>query len=630
MRRTASYLLAALSWLLAAAHAAADDIDRAWADSNYTKREVMISMRDGVRLYTAVYEPRHARQASPVLYTRTPYGATPYGSRMAPAIWNAWRKYAGQGYIFVVQDVRGRFRSEGTFVNVRPFVDDKRRKTDVDEASDVYDTAEWIVHNARGNKGCNKRIALIGSSYGGFYAMMGALSGHKAVRAAVPEAPVCDWFMGDDYHHNGAFMLTDSFRFCPSMNRLRPQPTESGLPRLQFFDDDEYSFFLREGCISRLTQKLDSTVLFWDDLMAHPDYDEWWQRRDVRRACRNVRPAVLVVGGTFDAEDCFGTWNTYKAIRTQSPQTDVRLAVGPWYHGAWNNSDGSRLGNVMFGQNTTDYYRDYIEFPFLQHYLLDKPEPLPGSKKAHVFFTGEDKWHEFDCWDTDTLPRTTLFMHADGTLSEQRQAGGKPWSEYVSDPAHPVPYTDRITHSRQREYMTDDQRFASRRPDVLCFVTEPLAGDISFGGEVDVDLHVAVSTTDADFVVKVIDCFPNDFKYDEHAYGKGNGSLMAGYQMLVRGDVMRGRYRNSFSKPEPFTPGKAERVRFAMSDIAHTFKAGHRIMIQVQSTWFPLVDRNPQQFVDIYKCSPADFVSSGIRIMHTGGQASSVSFVRRR
>lgn len=614
--------------LLSGVQLTAATIDREWVEHNYTKREVMIAMRDGVRLYTAIYEPLHATAPSPVLYTRTPYSASPYGERMSSGLWNAWKKYAEQGYIFVVQDVRGRYRSEGEFVNVRPFIANKRKKTDIDEASDVYDTAEWLVRNARGNKGCNKRIALIGSSYGGFYAMMGALSGHKAIRAAVPEAPVCDWFMGDDYHHNGAFMLSDSFRFCPSMNRVRREPTEKSLPRLHFYDNDEYSFHLSAGCIDNLTQRLDSTVLFWDDLMAHPDYDEWWQQRDVRRACYNVRPAILVVGGTFDAEDCFGTWNTYKAIRTQSPQTDVRIAVGPWYHGAWNGSDGSRLGNVMFGQNTTDYYRDYIEYPFLQHYLMDKPEPLSPSYKAHVFFSGEDKWHSFKAWDTDSLPRLTLYMHADGSLSEQRQSSGAQWSEYVSDPAHPVPYMERTVYSRQREYMTDDQRFASRRPDVLCFATPPLTHDLRLGGEVRVDLNVAISTTDADFVVKVIDCFPDDFAYDTHTYGKGTGYLMAGYQMLVRGDVMRGRYRKSFSCPEAFTPGKTERVSFTMPDIAHTFRAGHRLMIQVQSSWFPLVDRNPQQFVNIYKCGAADFVKSDIRIMHTGDEASSVSFVR--
>lgn len=600
---------------------------REWVEHNYTKREVMVPMRDGVRLHTTLYEPKAAPDKSPMLFFRTPYKAGPYGQAMNAALWNEWSRYAAEGYIFVMQDVRGRFRSEGVFENVRPFIADKRGKNATDEASDTYDTAEWLLRNAHGNRGNNGRIAMIGTSYCGFYAMMGALSGHKAVKAAVPQAPVSDWFLGDDFHHNGVLMLTDAYSFCPGMNRTRKGPCDDMPWRPRPYSTDEYSYYLGQGCNANLTQQLDSTVLFWPDLMAHTTYDSWWRERCLYRGCRDVRPAVLVVGGTFDAEDCYGAWNLYKTLRDRSPRTDLRLAMGPWAHGAWNAPEARHLGNLRYGQDLNAFYRDSIEFPFLQHFLKDAPDTQAKGGKARVFFSGSDRWHAMERWGDSTATRPlTLYLCADGSLRRQPQQSGREFSEYVSDPAHPVPYTDKTQLSRRAEYMTDDQRFAARRPDVLCFATPPLEEDMTFGGEVTADLNVRVSTTDADFVVKLIDCYPDTFAYaGRYDLPSAQPYPMGGYQLMVRGDIMRGRFRNSFARPEPFVPGQAARVRFTMPDIAHTFRRGHRIMVQVQSSWFPLAERNPQQFVDINTCRPSDFVKADIRILHCGADASSIT-----
>lgn len=593
-----------------------------WIEANYTKREVMIPMRDGVRLYTAVYEPVSSDAKAPVLMTRTPYKAGPYGKGMDKRLSGIWHLYAKEKYIFVVQDVRGRWKSEGEFVNVRPFIHNKKGK-EVDEASDVYDTVEWLLKNIGNNNG---KVAVIGSSYSGFYSLMAGLSGHPAIKVVVPQAPVTDWFMGDDFHHNGALILCDAFRFNSSVNRPRPVPTEKMSANTVYYRTDEYSFFLKTGALKNFTALLGDSIQFWNDMMEHPTYDFWWQQRDTRQACYDIHPAVLVVGGLFDAEDCYGTWELYKAISKQSKNTDLQLVIGPWYHGGWGAHDGSYLGNIRFGMNTSLYYRAVIEYPFLQYYLKGVGTAVPDSQKARIFFSGENQWHNFPAWPPEEIVFTPYYVGDGGALLKEEPQDVSSYSEYISDPAKPVPYTDKTQYTRAKEYMTDDQRFAERRPDVLCFKTQPLAEDVRVGGPLTVELEVALSTTDADFVVKLIDEFPEDFTYDVKADGKGGGQnyLMRGYQMLVRGEVMRGRFRNSFEFPEAFIPGELAEVRFSMPDIAHVFRKGHRIAIQIQSSWFPLVDRNPQQFVNIQTCDDSDFVKSRIKLFHQEGVASKI------
>lgn len=605
----------------------AQEVTREWVEKNYTKTEAMIPMRDGVKLYTAIYEPVAPKVKPPVLILRTPYRADPYGKEMNSILWRNWREYARKGYVCVLQDVRGRWKSGGTFVNVTPFIVNKKKKTDIDEASDTYDTVEWLLHHL---KRTNGRVGLIGSSYSGFYAWMGALSGHPAVKAVVPQAPVSDWFMGDDYHKNGALMMADAFRFTPFMNRPHKNLGDYEAPTKPYYQTDEYSFFLKEGTLENLTKLLGDSIGFWNDVMNHPDYDSWWQDRVSYKYCKNVKPAVMVVGGTFDAEDCYGAWNLYKTIKRESPKTPLYLAVGPWHHGAWDGEDGSYLGNIRFGKSNVPHYHKDMEQPFFAKYLEGVNEDETDRFPAEVFFSGSNEWKSFEAWPPKKATPITFYLREGGKLSIQQPAGKESFTSYVSDPQHPVPYTAETVWGRRNEYMTEDQRFAERRPDVLSFKSEPLDEDMTLAGSVDVSLKTSVSTTDADFVVKVIDVFPDDFKYNDEIDGRGNGSdyIMNGYMMPVRCDVMRGRYRNSFTKPQPFTPGKIETVHFTMNDIAHTFKKGHRIAVQIQSSWFPLIDRNPQQFVDIYHCKESDFVPSTIRIYHEDDAQSKITILR--
>ncbi|MEG0808136.1 MAG: CocE/NonD family hydrolase [Alistipes sp.] len=564
----------------------------------YQKTECRIEMRDGVRLYTAVYTPKQA-QGCPIIIKRTPYGCGSYGADE----FSKWfcssyiRHYIDNGYIIVCQDVRGRYMSEGAFEHVRPC-----GKGATDEATDAYDTVDWLIKNIDGNNG---RVGFVGGSYSGFYAMTSGLSRHPAVKAVSPQAPVTDWFMGDDTHHNGVLMLTDSFGFIASMNTPEPHTPSPSMPTAKrtVCEPDEYSFFLQQATLSRVTQLLAPNP-FWEAMMAHPNYDAWWQARDLRRACYDVLPAVLVVGGSFDAEDGYGTWNLYKALRQQSPSTVCHLVVGPWAHGAWTSS-GQRLGDLDFGKEaSSEYYLTHFEIPFFNHYLkgTGATDPLAA---VNVFTSGSNRWHQFDRWLPTQAQPHTLFLTDGGGISDRKPREKHSYSEYVSDPQHPVPYNAPLKQRRAKEYMIADQRFVAEREDVLTFVTAPLTQPLTLIGALTADLKVAISTTDADFVVKLIDCDPTD-----------------GSQRLVRGDILRGRYRNSFTTPEPFVPEVTTEVQFELPDIAHTFRAGHRLMIQIQSSWFPLADRNPQQFIALYGCAAADFIPCRVRLYHQRNAAS--------
>jgi putative CocE/NonD family hydrolase len=422
--------------------------------------------------------------------------------------------------------------------------------------------------------------------------------------------------MGDDFHHKGAFFQMDAFAFYSGFGKPRPQPTTQGSRGFNFPIRDNYTFYLKAGTMGQLSEYMGDSIRFWKQLMSHPNYDEWWQARDARRAMYNIKPAMLVVGGLFDAEDCWGAWNLYKAIEKQSPNTDNRIVMGPWYHGQWASRDGSRLGNLRFGSNTALHYQNKIELPFFQYHLQQEVAD-PALPEASIFFTGSNLWKEFTQWPPASLETKPIYLHENGALS-WTSGSAKAARSYASDPAHPVPYTEDVHFGRTREYMTDDQRFASRRPDVLTWETEILEEDLTLAGPVFANLMVSLSTTDADFVVKIIDVFPDNFTYpgENLPAGRATGGPypMNGYQLLVRGEIMRGRFRNSFEKPEAFRPGKMEKVRFELPDVAHTFKKGHRLMIQVQSSWFPLADRNPQQFINIYEAKPDDFLKSDIKV----------------
>ncbi len=601
-------------------NAIAQNADSTWFVNNYEKKELYVPMRDGVKLFTSFYLPKDGSEKHPFLLTRTPYSCAPYGEDKFVPVWTSYKmKYAREGYIFVTQDVRGRYMSEGVFQDVRPFNKNKRGN-EIDEASDTYDAVDWMVKNISNNNG---NVGVFGTSYPGFYSTQAALSGHPAVKAVSPQAPVTDWFIGDDFHHNGAFFQTDAFRFYPTFGKPHPVPTKDYGPGFTSPVKDNYEFFLRAGSLKNLSAMIGDSIKFWHEMMNHPNYDAWWQARNARVGLYNVKPAMLWVGGLFDAEDCWGAWNCFKATEKQSPQTNNKIVMGPWYHGQWSR-EGSYLGNVQFANNTSDYYQQNLEIPFFQYYLKNKGG-VDNIKKANIFFTGENTWKEFDNWPANSVANTKLFIGANESLNFKEQAIVKPaFYEYLSDPAKPVPYTEDVHNRRTREYMTDDQRFASRRTDVLSFEMDVLTEDLTLAGPVVANLLTSISTTDADFVVKLIDVFPDDFEYAKSALVSAaapNTYPMGGYQMLVRGEIMRGKFRNSFSVPQPFVPNAPTTVKFELPDVAHTFKKGHRLMIQVQSSWFPLADRNPQKFTDIYKASEKDFQKATVRI-YTGSKGS--------
>ena len=601
--------------------------DSAWIRDNYYKIERMIPMRDGVKLFTSVYIPKDTTEQHPILLTRTPYSCAPYGTDKWKDFNSRYiRYYLREGYIVVTQDVRGRWMSEGQFVDVRPFIKDKKSNTDVDEASDTYDAIDWMVNNLPYNNG---KVGVFGISYPGFYSTMAAASGHPALKAVSPQAPVTDWFMGDDFHHNGVFFQMDGWDFYSSFGKPRPYPTTVGPTSYVYHSKDNYQWYLQTGALKNILKLAGDSIAFWKDLYQHPNLDEWWKARNARVSMYHVQPAMLVVGGLFDAEDCYGAWNLYKAIRSQSPSTNSHIVMGPWYHGEWASNDGTHLGNVQFGSNTSFWYQNTIEIPFFNYYLKGKGA-APNLAAATIFFSGENKWRTFSEWPAAEKKDVSFYLQPDGGLSRDLPAVKNNFSEYISDPAHPVPYTEDVHFNRTREYMTDDQRFASRRTDVLTFQTPVLTEDLMLAGPVIADLKVSLSSTDADFVVKLIDVFPDDFSYGEESAQASRGHdlpktyPMGGYQMLVHGEVMRGRFRESFEKPVPFKPGKIETVRFAVPDVAHTFKKGHRVMVQVQSSWFPLADRNPQKFVNIYTCDDSDFIKETIHVYHDSEHASQV------
>ncbi len=594
--------------------------DSIWFVTHYKKIEKMVPMRDGINLFTAIYYPTDSTEKHPFLLNRTPYSCAPYGEKNIRKFWLTYQMaYAHEGYIFVFQDVRGRFMSEGVFEDIRPFNSNKKGK-EIDEASDTYDAIDWLVKNIPNNNG---NAGVSGISYPGFYSTMAALSGHPALKAVSPQAPVTDWFMGDDFHHNGVFMRMDAFEFYKNFGVPRPLPVakyNDGYVRKAV---DAYKFYLAAGPDLTFTHEyLGDSIGFWNELMQHPNYDAWWKARNPRNFVKNIKPAMLVVGGTFDAEDCFGAWNLYKAIEKMNPQTSYnKIVMGPWFHGAWGGrSNGDSLGRVKFGSKTSVYFQQQIEFPFFQYYLKGKGN-IDNIKESNIFFSGENNWKQFAKWPSDDVKYKPFYLQENKGLSFNTPTNASSFSEYVSDPANPVPHEGSDTiKSRTREYMTADQRFAAKRKDVLTFSTGVLDKNITLGGPLVADLMVAITGTDADFIVKLIDVFPDDIASTDTLYA--NNPNMNGYQMLVRGETMRGRFRNSFEKPEAFTPNKTTEVKFTLPDIAHTFMKGHKIMVQIQSSWFPLTDMNPQTFVDIYHAKASDFQKETIKVFHEKGNAS--------
>lgn len=596
--------------------------------ANYTKYEYRIPMRDGVRLMTAVYVPKDQSQTYPIMFRRTPYNIKPYGVDLYPGKLGPSDLFDKSGYIFVSQDVRGRWMSEGKYENVRPHIHNKRTTADIDESSDTYDTIDWLLKNIPNHNG---KVGLSGISYPGFYTAAGMIDAHPALKAVSPQAPVTDWFIGDDWHHNGALFLAHMFNFMSAFDRPRPEPTKKFEKASQFEHEspDGYDFFMKLVPLNETVPRLfQGESEFVERVMQHGAYDQFWQERNIRQHLVDIQPTVLTVGGWFDAENLFGALEVYRHLKKNSPQTRQHLIMGPWDHGQWSREDGLRLGDVTFNVKTGEFYREKIEFPFFEYHLKGKGKLT--HPEAWVFETGTNIWREFPTWPPQEMKQRMLYFHEEGELHGDlpgSKEGDEGFDEYVSDPNKPVPYYDRITPRMEKFYMTSDQRFASRRPDVLVYSTGVLQDDLTIAGPIEVDLFVSTTGTDSDWVVKLIDVYPDDYPDEDPATRPATSAhvRMGGYQQLIRGDVMRGKFRNSFEKPEPFTPGEPTRVRFTLQDMSHTFRTGHRLMIQIQSSWFPLVDRNPQVFTDIYSARAADFQKATQRIYRTKEMPSGVA-----
>jgi hypothetical protein len=631
--------LTLLGWLwLAAGPLLAQNrqADSLFVRANYTKYEYKIPARDGVKLFTIVYVPKDASATNryPMLMQRTcysidPYGPDNYATRLGPS-----PHLMRDKYIFVYQDVRGRYMSEGTWTNMTPNLPDpapnakgKRPKPDpkaVDESSDTYDAIEWLLKNVPFHNG---RVGQWGISYPGFYTIAGAMDAHPALVASSPQAPVSDFFF-DDFHHNGAFTQGYFFAY-PVFGIQHGGPTTQdwwantmvnpGTP-------DGYGFQLGLGPLKNADRYYKDNF-FWQETVNHPNYDEFWQRRSVIPHLKNFKHAVLTVGGWFDAEDLYGPLTIYKTLEKNNPNMKGNtLVMGPFGHGRWSVETGPTLhSNLYFGDSIATFYQKEIEARFFRHYLKESGDGNPGLPEAYLFDTGAKGWRKFDQWPAAQAQKVNFYFQEGGGLTQTAPTAPFSFSEYVSDPARPVPHTDdapTMIGFTPFNYMSEDQRFAARRPDVLTFQTEVLTEDLTLGGEIMAKLKVATTGTDADWVVKLIDVYPDN--EPNHPYMPNKRISLGGYQQMVRSEIMRGRFRNSFEKPEPFVPGRVTEVNFRLQDVLHTFKKGHRVMVQIQSTWFPLFDRNPQRFVDnIYKAEAADFIKATHRVYHEA-QATSL------
>ncbi|MBK6749648.1 MAG: CocE/NonD family hydrolase [Acidobacteria bacterium] len=600
---------------------------------NYDKQELYITMRDGVRLFTSIYTPEKKREKYPILLNRTPYTVSPYGKdkdgkdqfkgSLGPDA-----LFAKEGYIFVYQDVRGRWMSEGKFEDVRPDIANTD-KSKIDESTDTYDTIDWLIKNIPNNNG---KVGIYGISYTGFYASAGSIDSHPALKACSPQAPVSDWYNGDDMHHNGAVFLAQNFSFFQGFGQDRPEPTSSGgymKPWKGRNTQDGYDFYLQLGGLKEISDyyqtALGTRIKFWDEMMAHPNYDQFWKDRNILPKLKNITCATMTVGGWYDNEDLYGALRTYQHIEKQNPGIYNVLVVGPWDHGGWSRNDGDWLGTSYFGSKTGEYYREKMELPFFDHFLKDKGD-ISAIKEVNLYDTGSHEWLGLENYEPKTSTNTAIYLTANGGLSfVPPKAAGR--DEYLSDPANPVPYTQKITRNYPRDFMTEDQRFASTRPDVLVYQSEVLSEDITVTGDIKPSLFVASTGTDADFVVKLVDVFPDDHRYPDGQRPPQNSAWTVfqpgGYQMLLRGEPMPARFRNGFEKPQPLTPNAPTKLFFTMPGVAHTFKKGHRVMIQIQSTWFPLVARNPQQFLANPKQATASAFRKATQRIFYGGKTPS-------
>ena len=598
----------------------AQEVNEEYIRAHYDKFEEYIPMRDGTRLFTSIYVPKDKSVKHPILLNRTPYTVSPYGIEKYKKSLGNFDKMAVASYIFVYQDVRGKWMSEGTFEDIRP-TKTKQNKQEIDESTDTYDTIDWLIKNVKNNNG---KVGMYGISYPGFYSTASLIGSHPALKAVSPQAPVTDWFIGDDFHHGGALFLMDAFRFMYTFDAPRPTPitNENGPKGFDLRSKDWYKFFLDNPTLGGLKANyLNHTVKFWDNLAKHSTLDTFWINRTITHHLNNVKPAVMVVGGLFDAEDTYGAFETYKQIENRNKSNNSILVMGPWFHGGWVRGKGDSFGDIKFGQETSTYYQENFELPFFEYYLKGKGNFNPAE--ASIFITGSNRWQTFSQWPPKEGNEQSLYFNENNKLSWAGNENENKYVEYTSDPQKPIPSQEGIITNRTREYMIADQRFVANRPDVIVFETEVLSDDITLVGSIQADLYVSMTGTDADFIVKVIDVYPDSSSATSPI---DKEVIMQNYQMLVRGEILRGKFRNSFSNPEPFTPGKITNVKVNLPDVAHTFKKGHKIMVQVQHSWFPLTDRNPNQFMDIYQAKAEEYIKNTHRLYFDKSAPSRIKF----
>ena len=573
-----------------------------YAKDNYTKKEVMIEMRDGIKLHTTIYSPKDTSKTYPMLMMRTPYSCRPYGENEFKSKIGPNKYLMEEGNIMVYQDVRGRWNSEGVYDNMRAYIPNKTGNQ-VDEASDTYDTIEWLVNNVENNNG---NIGTYGISYPGFYATYSLLDSHPALKAVSPQACIGDFFF-DDFIHNGAFLLS-YWRATSVFGYMKDTPTKEAW--YEFPDigtEDQYQFFLDNMPLSKLDDYYDEKNVFMTQLEEHVTYDDFWQKRGIIQHLKDIKPATMIVGGQFDAEDLYGPYNTYKNIETNSDNYNT-LVFGPWSHGDWARiRERQVIGNVHFGDGLSDYFQKNIETKFFNHFLKGEANGETGLAEAHMFDTGKKEWESFEQWPPKNTIKESWFMQPGERLT-QRANRMIATSDFTSDPKKPVPYSEDIkVVFTPRKFMTDDQRFASRRPDVLTFETGVLENDVTLAGDILSKLNVSTTGTAADWIVKLVDVYPAD---TENTDDVQDHLKLSNYHMLVRSETLRGRFRNSMTNPEPFVPNQKTAVNLKLQDVFHTFKKGHKIQVQVQSTFFPYIDANPQTYVDnIFKAKEKDFKS---------------------
>lgn len=571
--------------------------DSAFVYENYTKKEVYIPMRDGTNLFTAIYTPKDSAVQYPIIMYRTPYSVRPYGEKNFKIDLGPNMRMTRDKYIFVYQDVRGKYMSEGDFVDMTP------HKSRTNESKDTFDTIEWLLANVENHNG---KVGQWGISYPGFYTAAGMINSHPALVAVSPQAPIADWFF-DDFHHHGAFFFPHAFNFFYSFGRPRPELTKVKNPKLKHGTTDGYEFFQELTPLSLAKENyLGDSISFWNELAAHPNYDQFWEDRNILPHLKNINCAVLTVGGWFDAEDLYGPLKIYETVEKNNPNISNTLVMGPWSHGGWRRTDGDVLGNVHFGSKTSNFYNDHIIEPFFAYHLKGRGEnKLP---EAYMFQTGTNEWKSFDTWPPEDLRKVKFYFKEKKRLSQTPPGDNQFGVDiFESDPSNPVPFISYEDTGMPKPYMTDDQSFVNDRPDVLYYLSSPLEEDLTMAGSILANLVVKTDQTAADWVVKLIDVYPSGHP----PYPHQPELSMKRYHQMVRSEVIRGRFRNSYKRPEAFVPKKEEVIKLPLQDVLHTFKKGHQIMVQVQSSWFPMVDINPQTYVDnIFEAKPVDFVKA--------------------